>query len=54
MVRPGQILRVEVSLRKRNDDGTLDFQGSGTVEGDVAVQGRFSLAPSRGNVQSLA
>ena len=54
MVRPGQILRVEVTLRKRHDDGTLDFQGSGTVEGDVAVQGRFSLAPSRGNVHVLA
>ena len=45
MVRPGQNLQVEVSLRKRNDDGSLDFQGTGTVEEQVAVQGRFRLAP---------
>lgn len=49
MVRPGQTLRVAVTLRKRHDDGTLDFQGTGTVDDDVAVQGRFSLTPSRGN-----
>ena len=54
MVRPGQTLRVEVTLRKRNDDGTLDFQGTGTVNDEVAVQGRFSLAPSRGNPQAIA
>jgi len=54
MVRPGQTLRVEVVLRKRHDDGTLDFQGTGTVDDDVAVQGRFSLAPSRGNAHAPA
>ena len=48
MVRPGQSLKVEVTLRKRHNDGTLDFQGVGTVDDDVAVQGRFSLAPSVG------
>ncbi len=47
MVRPGQALRVEVQLRKRDDDGGLEFQGTGTVEGQVAVQGRFRLAPAR-------
>jgi 3-hydroxyacyl-[acyl-carrier-protein] dehydratase len=46
MVRPGQSLQVEVTLRKREDDG-LEFQGVGTVEGQVAVQGRFRLAPMR-------
>jgi len=54
MVRPGQTLQVAVSLRKRHDDGTLDFQGTGTVDNDVAVQGRFSLAPSRGNPHAPA
>jgi len=42
MVRPGQALKVEVTLRKRNDDG-LEFQGLGSVGGEVAVQGRFRL-----------
>lgn len=45
MVRPGQALRVEVTLRKRDDDGGLEFQGVGTVDGEVAVQGRFRLTP---------
>lgn len=54
MVRPGQTLRVNVSLRKRHEDGTLDFQGTGTVGDEVAVQGRFSLKPSRGNVHVVA
>lgn len=47
MVRPGESLRVEVDLRKRQDDGTLDFQGVGMVGEQIAVQGRFSLARSR-------
>lgn len=45
MVRPGQALQVEVKLRGRDADGGYDFQGTGTVDGDVAVQGRFRLAP---------
>ncbi|MBB6428790.1 3-hydroxyacyl-ACP dehydratase FabZ family protein [Algisphaera agarilytica] len=45
MVRPGQTLKVEVTLRKRGDDGSLDFQGLGTVGEEIAVQGRFSLTP---------
>ncbi len=44
MVRPGQSLKLDVTLRGRKDD-TLDFQGVGTVEGQIAVQGRFSLSP---------
>lgn len=43
MVRPGQALKVEVTLRKRDDDG-IEFQGLGTVDGQIAVQGRFRLA----------
>jgi len=44
MVRPGQTLSVEVTLRKR-DGHAFDFQGVGKVEGQVAVQGRFRLTP---------
>lgn len=44
MVRPGQTLQVEVTLRGRDEAG-YDFQGTGTVDGLVAVQGRFRLAP---------
>jgi 3-hydroxyacyl-[acyl-carrier-protein] dehydratase len=44
MVRPGQALQVRVSLRKRDEAG-YDFQGEGTVDGQVAVQGRFRLEP---------
>lgn len=57
-VRPGETLRVEVTLAKANPDGTYDFKGEGTVvragageEGgetpQVAVSGRFSLRPIR-------
>jgi len=45
MVRPGQSLKVEVTLRKRGEDGEIEFQGLGTVDEQVAVQGRFRLAP---------
>lgn len=45
MVRPGQSLKVEVTLRKRDDDGGIEFQGLGTVDDQIAVQGRFRLAP---------
>lgn len=44
MVRPGQALVVRVSLRKREGDA-YEFQGEGTVDGQVAVQGRFRLEP---------
>jgi 3-hydroxyacyl-[acyl-carrier-protein] dehydratase len=44
MVRPGQSLEVEVSLRKR-EGGGWQFQGTGTVEQQMAVQGRFTLSP---------
>ncbi|MEM6394672.1 MAG: hypothetical protein AAF797_18050, partial [Planctomycetota bacterium] len=44
MVRPGQVLRVEVTLRNHDETG-IDLQGSGTVDGETAVQGRFRLEP---------
>lgn len=54
MVRPGEALEVEVTLQKRNDDGSFSCKGSGRVrrqgessasEGDVAMNGRFTLRP---------
>ncbi|MEM6553010.1 MAG: beta-hydroxyacyl-ACP dehydratase [Planctomycetota bacterium] len=44
MVRPGQVLRVDVKLRSQDDTG-IDLQGTGTVDGETAVQGRFRLEP---------
>ena len=44
MVRPGQSLQVEVTLRGQDDQG-FDFAGVGTVDGQVAVKGRFRLVP---------
>lgn len=53
-VRPGATLRVNVTLHKRNDDGTIDFKGEGTLiepgtsnEPPTAVSGRFLLRPVR-------
>ncbi|HEX8876188.1 MAG TPA: hypothetical protein VF777_05525 [Phycisphaerales bacterium] len=53
-VRPGATLRVDVSLHKKNDDGTIDFKGEGTLlepgatsEPSTAVSGRFLLRPVR-------
>ena len=44
MVRPGQALRVEVTLRQEDRTGcTLD--GVGSVADDVVVQGRLRLEP---------
>ncbi len=44
MVRPGQSLRVEVTLQQATA-GRYDFKGAGHVDDSVAVQGRFILAP---------
>ena len=58
-VRPGETLRVEVTLHKANPDGTFDFKGEGTVQRGqstpgadppsttTAVSGRFTLRPVR-------
>ncbi|MEX2216242.1 MAG: 3-hydroxyacyl-ACP dehydratase FabZ family protein [Phycisphaeraceae bacterium] len=50
MVRPGQTLTVEVTLRGPATAGVYggpqwDLQGIGKVNDQVAVQGRFTLAP---------
>ena len=44
MVRPGQTLRVEVTLRGRDGEG-YELAGIGYVGEVVAVQGRFRIAP---------
>ncbi|QDU32507.1 3-hydroxyacyl-[acyl-carrier-protein] dehydratase FabZ [Poriferisphaera corsica] len=44
MVKPGQTLEVEVTLKKAEQD-KYDFTGVGTVDGQVAVKGRFTLIP---------
>ncbi len=46
MVRPGETLRVEVTLTGREGDAWT-FTGTGDVSGQLAVQGRFRLAPLR-------
>lgn len=48
MVRPGETLQVEVTLKKTNHDGespTWEFTGVGKVNEQVAVQGKFRLTP---------
>lgn len=42
MVRPGEQLRVTVE-RTKSDDATQTFKGVGKVDGNVAVQGKFTL-----------
>jgi len=44
MVRPGEALHVSVTLRK-HEGGRWQFQGMGTVDEQIAVQGRFTLDP---------
>ncbi len=59
-VRPGETLRVDVTLAKRGEDGSVEFRGEGTVvprggagSGGVdaqpltAVSGKFVLRPVR-------
>lgn len=48
MVRPGQTLSVEVSIKPDQADAgdssrQVDMTGVGTVDGQIAVQGRFVL-----------
>ena len=42
MVRPGESLKVQVKLRKQTDQG-WEFDGTGSVNDEVAVQARFRL-----------
>jgi 3-hydroxyacyl-[acyl-carrier-protein] dehydratase len=54
-VRPGDVMRIEVTLRKREDDGSVEFDGQVKVmdpqradaEGTVAASGRILLRPAR-------
>lgn len=58
-VQPGDSLRIEVSLLKKLEDGSLEFRGEGTVINPCgtelspvngagsAVSGRFTLRPAR-------
>jgi 3-hydroxyacyl-[acyl-carrier-protein] dehydratase len=48
MVRPGEALRVEVTLRKRDGD-VLDLEGVGWVGDKEAVKGRLKLRPVADN-----
>lgn len=51
MVRPGEALEVEVTLSKRNDDGSCQCKGVGTVrrrndpaqQPETAVSGKFTM-----------
>jgi len=55
-VRPGETLKVEVSLEKTRDDGTFVFKAQGSVlrglptdsaAAETAVAGRLILRPLR-------
>ena len=54
-VAPGDTRRVEITVFKRHDDGSIDFKASGTVhkpgddlgEGTNCVSGRLTLRPVR-------
>jgi 3-hydroxyacyl-[acyl-carrier-protein] dehydratase len=56
MVRPGQTLRVEVSVMKETPEGGYQCRGTGSVHdncegddasGETAVAGRFTMRPIR-------
>jgi 3-hydroxyacyl-[acyl-carrier-protein] dehydratase len=44
MVRPGECLKVEVTLKARDPKLGWEFSGVGTVNEQMAVQGKFRLA----------
>lgn len=51
-VRPGESLRVEVSIDREGTDGEVALRGSGTVvrpdgSSETAVSGRFTMRPRR-------
>jgi 3-hydroxyacyl-[acyl-carrier-protein] dehydratase len=46
MVRPGQQLRITVE-RTGSDDGLHTFKGSGEVDGQTAITGRFTMRAAR-------
>ncbi|MDP7071071.1 MAG: polyketide synthase dehydratase domain-containing protein [Phycisphaerales bacterium] len=50
MVRPGQSLRVAVSMAAPSEAGTIACRGTGVIEGgpgdgDTAISGRFTMRP---------
>ena len=53
MVKPGDSLRVEVTVMQSNPDGSTNCKGTGTVlrdgtsETETAVSGRFTIRPVR-------
>jgi 3-hydroxyacyl-[acyl-carrier-protein] dehydratase len=56
MVRPGEILEVEVTLGREEDDGAFACRGTGRVlrgrgdgpdEGETVASGRFTMRPIR-------
>ena len=53
MVKPGDALRVEVDVDRREEDGSVRFRGTGfAVAGSdgqeqTAVSGRFTMRPAR-------
>ncbi len=56
-VRPGESLRVEVSIDREGDDGEVSLRGSGTVvrpdgTSETAVSGRFTMRPRRAEAVS--
>lgn len=56
-VRPGESLRVEVSIDREGDDGEVALRGSGTVvrpdgTSETAVSGRFTMRPRRAEAVS--
>lgn len=62
-VRPGDTLRIEVTLSKEENDGVYAFKGQGLVVGPgvvdlsgapTAVGGRFTLRPLRVRSHALA
>jgi 3-hydroxyacyl-[acyl-carrier-protein] dehydratase len=51
-VRPGEALKVEVTLDKSNEDGSFTMKGQASVvrvdgSGETAVSGRFTMRPAR-------
>ncbi len=52
MVRPGQSLRVQVSVSEPDEAGVIACRGTGTLEGDpgdgdTAISGRFTMRPPK-------
>lgn len=57
MVKPGDNLKVEVTVMQSNPDGSTDCRGIGTVmrdgasEAETAVAGKFTIRPVRSSKQ---